>query len=533
MKPSVDRNDTLSRRISRTVWVLLVIGVVHGGFFTLLHNDVCNDVAQYYSAAKMLHQGDVLYRDIIDTNPPPIFYLNLIPLFVSDTTGLDAVRAINISCYVALLLVFICALQLFRAANPTVLPVVQAIFLLVWLHVGFMVLDAHQFAQRDPMIAVLLLPYLMLVYARWRGQNVPALLSGAAAMFMVLAVTMKPHYILMPLALETYYRWREASRRYYWRMEHSIAVVGILLLVMLIVLIPGFRSYYIDWMPLLQKYYSAYGGGVIQSISTLFSEALARAFLIGALLAGIVLFRSPAMEDRQLAQLLSLSLLLFLLIYLLQGKGWIYQRIPIWYASATMIAFATGVILHRGTERIRWQHLLVPMILVLMQLAMVPRLHAYFIRGLPPQAESSLAHYFKTHSMPGDRIAVISMVVAPGSEALLYADRLPAIRYLSAFPLPLAYTGTSSHQLTGERKRMADGYYVSLLADLRTFRPPIVAIDTLWYFRNTPDGFTMKKWLQQRDFYRTLESNYRRVAPVMNFEMYERRKNAPRARAVD
>jgi hypothetical protein len=254
----------------------------------------------------------------------------------------------------------------------------------------------------------------------------------------------------------------------------------------------------------------------------LFSESLSRALLLGALLAGIVLHRSPKTEVRQFAQLLALALLVFILIYLIQGKGWIYQRVPIWYACATIIAYAIGIFITEEGGTISRRSVIVPLVLLMMQVAMVPRLHAYIIRGLPQLAESPLSLYFRTHSKPGERIAVLSTVVAPGSEALLYSDRLPAIRYLCAFPLPLAYTGMKTYAIANDRKRMVDDYYASLLADLRKFTPPIIAIDTLWYFRNTPDGFTMKAWLQQQDFYSILEQKYQRVAPVMNFEMYER-----------
>ena len=56
----------------------------------------------------------------------------------------------------------------------------------------------------------------------------------------------------------------------------------------------------------------------------------------------MVLLRSPDASLRQLARVLSIAIVVFLLVYLSQGKSWIYQRLPVWYAAATLIAFALG-----------------------------------------------------------------------------------------------------------------------------------------------------------------------------------------------
>ena len=155
-----------------------------------------HDVAAVLAFTQRWLGGERLYSDLIDVNPPLIFVLNLIPSALAAWTPLDGVLALRIcvltfGCYCW----FLCQRARDRAAEG----VAERAFLDV-LPALFLLFSGYDFAQREHLMAVAGLPYLLCAGARASGL-VP---RGRIAVAIVAAIgfALKPHFLGIPLLVE-------------------------------------------------------------------------------------------------------------------------------------------------------------------------------------------------------------------------------------------------------------------------------------------------------------------------------------------
>jgi hypothetical protein len=513
------------------IWILLVAAVVHGGLLTLTYGWMDLDVAYGFTGAQLLAGGARPFLDIMDTNPPTILYLTRFPVWIADVTGLDAVRSTGIGFYLIMLVGLCVSARMLRNDKPRSGIAATAIYIMVWIHIGLVVLYMRHYGQRDQLIAVLLLPYVALVYARWEQRTVSVIAAVTAAAMLLLALLLKPQYALVPLALEIYLRWKSEPNRRRWGLEHSTIIIGVVVSTVVLFSMEGFREYLCTWAPLFYKYYGVYGNGYANVFGFLFSESVTRILLIAAVAAGFALSTTVESRHARLLRILIVTGVMFFVVYLIQGKGWSYHRLPLWYAAGAILALGL-VTWTEHNDNHPWKTVIIPFLLLTAQLGMMPRIHAQFAGALPQVEHTEFSRYLITHSEPSDRIAVLSTAVFPSSPSYAYAGRLPALRYNMAFPVAMAYVDSPDYEIAGDQKWMADTYYRHVMADIHRYRPAIIAIDTVAYFRKSFPGFTMKTWLLRRGFYSYLDKYYDSRGKVMCLDIYHRRERGS-VRKVD
>ena len=180
-------------------------------FFPPLNHDVA---ALLQFAQRMLH-GERLYVDLIDINPPMIFMLDTIPVGVAAITGWPAVACeVGFVLALAVIGLFAAAVALrqlgesARALDGVLWPALIAFALLVY--------PMHSFGQREHLLLILALPYALVAAARAEATAVPRGLACATALFALPGIALKPHFALVPLALEllvlTRTGWRNWAR---------------------------------------------------------------------------------------------------------------------------------------------------------------------------------------------------------------------------------------------------------------------------------------------------------------------------------
>jgi hypothetical protein len=492
---------------------------------TLFYPELHHDVAQYFTAARASLEGAVVGIDLVDTNPPLIITLNLPAVLLAEATGLDAGRSVHFFFTLLMFAALLCAMSILRRvyALPT-RNIPATVMLLCWLHTGLLILQAGQYAQRDQLLMVFLLPAIMLAWARLEQHRISATPAVIATMFAVVAVGLKPQFLLIPLCMEVLVRYRTPAHRRAWTPELTVWSIAAAIVLLLLPLHAGLREWVFTWLPLITKYYSAYGYGHVASVTRLLRDPLTMGFLLGGIISAYYIYRKARQSLRHLASLLLLAAVLCLLLYLVQGKGWLYHRLPLWYACASLMGLALVVV----TE-LRWREyaLAASLLLLVMLLFSVPLLHTRMFAGFPDTPSTPLSRYFSEHSRKGERICVLSTDIPPASPAITYAGRLPVSRYLHAFPVAMAYSGMDDLQLHGDRAWMEQRYYRHLLADITTHAPPLVVIDTLRHVHDAPEGFTMLTWLQTKGFFDALAGQYVHVGNIEEFVVYKR--NAPQS----
>ena len=280
-----------------------------------------------YIAGRML-DGARLYVDLVEINPPLIVWLNLPVVWLARVTALDPVGVFRACVLVAALgSAALCEWLLRRAYRS--MPS-GAVFLLCVL--VLLALPVTWFGQREHLLLVLLLPYLLLGAGRLAGA--PELRTGVPAFAGVLAgigLSLKPHFLAVWVLVVGYEigwgHWR--ARR---PENFAIVAVGAIYLGAVLILTPE----YLGVARTLGGVYADYRAQGLFSI--LFGRFEA---LVAALALAIYLVYRKSLQPRQLTDVLALSTVGALIGLALQGKGFDYHYYPALGLSVLLMGVMT------------------------------------------------------------------------------------------------------------------------------------------------------------------------------------------------
>ncbi len=163
-----------------------------------------------YAAGRVL-DGARLYVDVVEINPPLIVALNLPAVLLARALGVTDIAVLRLLLSMALLgsLAFSAwALRLALGADrarlrPLLLLIAFALFLA----------PGNDFGQREHLLVALALPYLLLATARAHGRLPAAGPALAAGLLAGSGLALKPHFLLVWVAIEGYAAWRLRASR--------------------------------------------------------------------------------------------------------------------------------------------------------------------------------------------------------------------------------------------------------------------------------------------------------------------------------
>lgn len=309
------------------VWPLAValLLVVAAGVF-LWNAAIVNDVAWQLWVARQLAHGVALYTDIVEVNPPLWFWAAIPIVNLAQLVGASSYHLLLLCVLVLDIVALLLVRVLCRDLQSGVLIVLG--FPIVTL---FAFLDV--FGQREHLTLIAILPYLVLVARRadgLAGSRVTAIACGILAAF---GVALKPHFLLVPVALELLLLVR--TRRLPLRPE-NIALGGSLAVYALSVVLFA-SAYFATIAPMIALAYQGYDQPILVQLD---QPVVAMACLV---LLSLPLYGWPRSS---IAQVLSVAGTAFLGAYFLQNKGWRYHSVP------AMGCFAFAIIAE--AEQFRW-----------------------------------------------------------------------------------------------------------------------------------------------------------------------------------
>lgn len=269
-----------------------------------------NDVSWQYWVARQLRNGAMFYRDISDVNPP-LWFWEAIPISaLADRIGVDASHLAVVAAMArAAIALALMGLLLPRQA-PRILP---------GLAIILCILPLHDFAEREHLLLFGALPYAALAAKRRDGAAVPRALAVAVGCFAAYAFALKPHFALVPLALEVWLAWGLKRRWRPIRAETTMLAAGALLYAAAMLV---FASDYASRMlPLALSAYGAFS----PPFSALF---LRQAWSISWFVAvpALLIGRHQLSTQARAAVVTTVALGL---CYVLQGKGFPYHAMAV------------------------------------------------------------------------------------------------------------------------------------------------------------------------------------------------------------
>ncbi|MDE1154491.1 MAG: hypothetical protein PW735_02045 [Acidobacteriaceae bacterium] len=420
-----------------------------------------------YVATHILH-GEKLYGPtLLESNPPLIVWLSLLPAWIaqllsieSSTVGKALVLALQAG--IASL-----SLRLLRLQGRVLSPTQRAALLFVFL-VVFNVLPARDLGQRDYLLALLTLPYVLATASNATRADLPSTLLA------VLGFALKPQQALVPLVLETYLLLQTRSLRPLRRAAPWAFLLGAALYFLLIqTLTPAYLTHV---LPLLRETYWAFGH---RTLPQLLLDALELHLLLAAVLLLYVRSRTRTPQ----ATSLLLASLAATCGYYLQGTGWYYQQLPALTFSS--LALAELLLQQIPAWQIRTPHWLPRATLALGLLAVALTTH---FMGYPFTRERSFAiespdpSFFR--NLPeGSAVMTVTTtvddVVMPAERwHLTIAQRYPHYWMLPALLRNEDGTAPPAHRLTSPQlQQLAATQRRYFLEDLEHFHPALLLIN--------------------------------------------------------
>lgn len=190
--------SALQNSIGGVRWLPIVL-VVFLGVLANSRHAICDDTSWYIDVIERMHQGEVLYQDIIEVNPPFSVWLYIPPVQLATASGIRS--EVLVAGYTILLALF--GVLFGATLNHLAQCSWQKSFQhsVPWILGIFVVLAGNAFTQREHIGAVLMIPFLVLQAARGEGNGhrIPtryAILAGVSSSVLVL---LKPHYAVIHL----------------------------------------------------------------------------------------------------------------------------------------------------------------------------------------------------------------------------------------------------------------------------------------------------------------------------------------------
>lgn len=315
-----------------------IVGTV---LFTTLNAPLKDDLAWLLYIAGRWLDGQRLYVDLIEVNPPLIIWLSAIPEWIAETAGTTG-KQVALPFFAAILLGLAwCAAALMRPMGG-----VFAHRTAVFAAIGAVMFGVAgpELGQREHLLFALTLPYLC-VFARTLDRAPPGLwVQVAAGALAGLGCALKPRYGLVLGALECLallYGLRP------WRTAVVAAGVTIAAYVAAILLL--YPAYVERAIPLALALYGAtdtpFSDMLWDNVPVMLGEA--------ALLVLLWLDRRPGREQRLIVTL-AVFAIGSTLVCLMDGKNWFYHRLPATIATVLgLMLWAASMLTRHPAERRR------------------------------------------------------------------------------------------------------------------------------------------------------------------------------------
>jgi hypothetical protein len=443
-----------------------------------------HDVAAVLQFSQRWLAGERLGVDLIDVNPPLIFVLNLAPAALAAATGIGAVAALQL----CVLLLGACCWWLSarvrdRNAEPAVTrAVLDMLPLLFCLGAGY------DFAQREHLMTITAVPYLLSAARRARGEAPRhRVLTGVVA---GIGFAIKPYFLGVPLLVELAVlaaRARRAALRdcVPWSMAAVwlgyAACLPLLFPEYLRLVLPMIRADYLDlggltpWQMLLLPRMAT---ALILLVPLLWSAARAAAD-------EAVLARRPRYRPT-LARLLALAAVAAVISAEVQHKGWSYHILPI-----ELFAGALGAVLAADwLDRLRpaWPPgvpaRIAGVLAALILLYSVSNGEAPWKQLEYLTGDSDVAGLVALlrRAAPDQRVLVLSPGVWPIYPALNYAGDTQTLRTMDIWLLEGAYAdclpGGRRYRDPGEMDAVERFAFRTTAEDFARAPPAAVVVDT-------------------------------------------------------
>lgn len=498
-----------------TVWIA-------GYFFPPLNHDT----AVLLYIAKVWLNGGQLYVDAIDINTPLVFVVHLLPEAIAKLTGLAGTTVLVALLGLGIAASFMTCRWVLAASLDPAHTTADALLPLLLLFL-LIVYPGESFSQREHIMLVLAMPYLLVASGRADGEELSKRLKIVTGLMAGFGFAMKPYFLGIPVLVELYILWQIGLRRTLsdptpW----AVLAVCIAHALFAIIVTP---EYFTVALPLAYSFYSEVSQNSILDLAL--GANLGPPTLVLPLL-GIAAFLAV---QSHLARVIFLAGFGALISAYAQGKGWPYHALP---AQALTLLLAGVIIAYvmdhvvwpkRGDTRPAKLFAAALMLLVFYQEGLHSR---PFFKQLDYRDSDlrRLLHIVKQETR-NDRILVLSPGIYPHFPLINYAKLKMTMRFESMWLLQGAYAecqDLAPLYNPPEAMSPAEAFVFRTVAeDFYKKKPSLLIVDNVPGMPRCQDeAFSYLDYFSRNPLFAKRLEDYDKILDFERYSIYRRREKS-------
>lgn len=306
---------------SRTnIVTLFLVGIIFAlGIWVQTHIFLNGDTSWLLHAGNRLLQGGNYRQNFFEVNTPMAIFVYLPAVILSKVTQISFIYSLPVYIFFLIVLSWIiCASlcsQVFKAVDAEITP-----YFLVIISFVFILLPASQFSQREHLLVVLTMPYLLLTIIRAKENKPSFWLVLIIGLLAGIGFGIKPYFLLLWIAFELYLIYQQRAIFACMRLEFfavTMVLIGYVLAALYFT-----PEYVTHVLPIIWHFYY-----FIFSYSWV--AVLTRPLAIFSVLVIIfyILLRRQIV-NKQVADVFAIAIIPGLLIYILQRSIFYYHLLP-------------------------------------------------------------------------------------------------------------------------------------------------------------------------------------------------------------
>ncbi len=389
-----------------------------------------------YSANEIIN-GSILYKDIIDVNPPLIFMYSILPVLFSKITSLSLEHS-----YIVFVL-FLLSLCLYLVSKVLNLYFYKNTnFTRYYLYSISLILTlclTYDFGQREHLFMIFILPYIMMMLfkhkIKLRTRDIYFI-----AIFASLGFNIKPHFFLVFISMEFVYMIYTKNLLSIFRKESLIIISSAFFYLILIYI--QFSEYIEFIIPLaLDTYTNVFNKSYF---FLLIKHEILLSFLV-------LLFYFAFIRKKMNYEIIFFFVMIItsLLIYILQQKGWAYHRVPMFIITLLFLTYITINLLNSNRKIYIIGFLPIIIFILILNIQSVPNFKE--LKDILRNLQSN------------SKVHIISTDIARGQALLVENNQIWTSRFPSIFMLPSL--------LEKENKKVQNYLFDSLYIDMKKHKP--------------------------------------------------------------
>lgn len=501
---------------TKVFWISAIILLSVLSAINVFLTRINHDVAYFLYVAGSFIDGAELYVDQIDVNPPLIVCLTVPPVFVSRLTGLSEILLIK--CYilsliiVSVLLCFFLLRKIYSSTSSTT----QFCFLFYLIY-SLTAFPGYEFGQREHLLLILTLPYLISSIGRVRQTHLNWKILLFVGILAGLGISLKPYYILLFLSNELYLYFGKHSKPFWYSIE-CITILAVISVYSLSVVI--ITPEYLTVVKTALKIYDAYNIPLSMILKKLLHINPIVPFVL------FIIFR-PRTRIAEMRELFFIGTIVYTGIYLIQHKGFSYHFLPI--TTTAILLFISVILSFFESPKVYgklFRSILNSMIILpLFYILAFSVKDTVSLAGQSPTFVEQIAENARPYA-EGKHILVLSTSIYPGFPLVNHLKAKWALNVSCLWMIPKFYSredminGEVRYHKRDEMDEIEKFAFDSVISNMKHNKPALVIINSNPRKQAFRIPFNFLDYFLQNPEFKEEWKNYIQVTSAYNFDVY-------------